>query len=59
MKMSASQAAKMARKGKDMGKPGKGFDAIVNKEKGKVGLERARKEAGAQFQKMRKKGLLQ
>ena len=53
--MSKSTAAKQARKGKDMGKPGKGFAAIVKKT---GGGEKGKKIAGAIFQKMRKAGKL-
>jgi hypothetical protein len=56
--MSASQAAKAAKKGTDMGSPGKGFSAGVDKLTPKYGKERAKKIMGAQFQNMRKKGQL-
>ena len=56
--MSKSIAAKKARKGVDLGKPGKGFAKIVSKAAPKYGKERAEKIAGAQFQKMRKAGKL-
>lgn len=56
--MSKSQAAKKARKGADMGKPGKGFGAIVKQATGKYGAKVAKKIAGAQFWKMRKAGKL-
>lgn len=56
--LSKSVAAKQARKGTDMGKPGKGFAAIVKKTQGKYGKTRAKKIAGAVFQKMRRAGKL-
>ena len=56
--MSPSAAAKAARAGKDLGKPGPGFAKIEAKAAGKYGKARAEKIAGAQFQKMRKKGQL-
>lgn len=52
--MSKSVAAKQARSGKDMGKPGKGFAAIANK----IGGAKGKRIAGAVFQKMRKQGKL-
>lgn len=59
MKMSKSQAAKMAKTGKDMGKPGKNFDKIAAKGAAEYGsAEAGKKVAGAIFQKMRKKGKL-
>lgn len=58
MKMSKSQAAKEAAAGKDLGKPGKGFQQIVAKAEGKYGKASAEKIAGAQFQKQRKAGKL-
>lgn len=56
--MTKSEAARKARKGTDMGKPGPGFQNIVNKTQGKYGLERAKKIAGAVFQKKRRSGTL-
>ena len=56
--MSKSAAAKAARAGKDMGKPGPGFANIVAKAKGKYGLARAKKIAGSVFQKKRRAGTL-
>lgn len=58
-KMSASQAAKAARKGTDMGKPGKNFDKIATKAGAKYGSKEAgERVAGAIFQKQRKAGKL-
>ena len=57
--MTASEAAKKARKGTDMGKPGKGFAKIAAKAGVKYGSEAAGKRvAGSVFHKMRKKGQL-
>lgn len=57
--MSKSTAAKQAVKGKDMGKPGKGFAKIVSSATKKYGsIDAAKKVAGAMFQKMRKGGKL-
>ena len=57
--MSKSEAAKKAVKGKDMGKPGKGFSKIVASATKQYGsVEKAKKVAGAIFQKLRKKGKL-
>lgn len=57
--MTKSQAAKKARSGADMGKPGKGFETGVKKMMGKgMSSKRAKKIMGAQFQKMRRKGML-
>lgn len=56
--MSKSAAATAARKGTDLGKPGKGFQAIVSKASKKYGTARAKKIAGAQFWKMRQKNQL-
>lgn len=57
--LSKSAAAKQARSGKDMGKPGKGFSKGV-KELVASGhsAQSARKIMGAQFQRMRKAGKL-
>lgn len=57
--MSKSKASKMARKGKDMGKKGKGFEKI----EASAGKEYGSKEAGERvagsiFQKLRKAGKL-
>lgn len=58
-KMSASQAAKQARAGKDMGKPGKNFQKIEDKAAAEYGSKAAGKRvAGAIFQKERKAGKL-
>ena len=58
-KMSASTAAKQARSGKDMGKPGKNFSKIADKAGKEYGSKAAgEKVAGAIFQKMRKAGKL-
>ncbi len=57
--LSKSTAAKEARSGKDMGKPGKNFSKIAasaGKEYGSA--EAGKKVAGAIFQKMRAKGKL-
>jgi len=57
--MSASTAAKQARAGKDMGKPGKGFKKVEAKAAAEYGSKEAGKRvAGAVFQKMRKAGKL-
>lgn len=56
--MTASQAAKKARSGTDLGAPGPGFANIVNKTKGKYGAATAKKIAGAIFQKKRRAGTL-
>lgn len=56
--MSKSTAAKNARAGKDIGKPGKGFAKIIAKTEGKYGKKVAEKIAGAKFQQMRKAGKL-
>lgn len=59
VKMSKSQAAKKARSGADMGKPGKNFEKIAEKAGKKYGSKAAgERVAGAVFQKMRKKGSL-
>ena len=57
--MSASKAAKVAKTGKDMGKPGKNFSKIANKAASEYGSKAAgQKVAGAVFQNMRKAGKL-
>jgi len=57
--MSKSKAAKSARKGTDMGKPGKNFGKIAaNAGKEYGSAEAGKKVAGAVFQKMRKAGKL-
>lgn len=57
--LSKAKAAKEARKGKDMGKKGKGFEKIENKAAKEYGSKKAgEKVAGAMFQKMRKAGKL-
>lgn len=57
--MSKSQAAKKARAGVDMGKPGKGFQKGVDQMVAKgMSKQRAQKIMGSQFQKMRRKGML-
>jgi len=57
--MSKSAAAKAARKGKDLGKPGKGFAKIAARAGAEYGSPAAGKRvAGAIFQKMRRKGKL-
>lgn len=53
--LSKSQAAKQARKGKDMGKKGKNFAKIAAKS---GGGEKGQRIAGAVFQKMRAAGKL-
>ena len=58
-KLTASQAAKQARAGKDMGAKGKNFNVIAEKAAKAYGSEeRGKKVAGAVFQKMRKAGKL-
>lgn len=52
----ASYSAKMARAGKDIGKPGKMFSKIAKKASRKYGKERGAKIAGAVLAKLRKKG---
>ena len=57
--MSKSAAAKKARSGADMGKPGPGFAKIAAKAGKEYGSAAAGKRvAGAVFQKMRKAGKL-
>lgn len=57
--MSKSAAAKKARKGVDMGKPGKGFAKIAASAGAKYGSAAAGKRvAGAIFQRMRRAGKL-
>jgi len=57
--MTASQAAKKARRGVDMGKPGKNFSKIAAKAGEQYGSKEAgERVAGAVFNKMRKKGKL-
>ena len=57
--LSKSQAAKQARSGKDMGKPGPGFNSIAAKAGQKYGSAAAGKRvAGAVFQRMRRAGKL-
>ena len=57
--MSKSKVAKMARKGKDLGKKGKNFSKIAAKAGKKYGSAAAgKKVAGAILQKMRKAGKL-
>lgn len=57
--MSKSTAAKKARKGDDMGKPGKGFARIAKSAGKEYGSEKAGdRVAGGVFQAMRKKGRL-
>lgn len=57
--MTKSEAAKKARKGKDMGKKGKNFDKIANKAgKEYDSKESGEKVAGAIFQKLRRQGKL-
>jgi len=57
--LSKSRAAKEARSGKDMGKPGKGFSKVEKKAAKEYGSKSAgAKVAGAIFQKMRKSGKL-
>lgn len=58
-KMSASQAAKKARAGTDMGSKGKGFDkGIAKLKKQGKSAESAKNIMGAEFQAMRKAGKL-
>lgn len=52
----ASYSAKMARAGKDIGKPGKMFKKIATKAGRKYGKARGEKIAGAVLAKLRKKG---
>ena len=57
--LSKSMAAKMAKKGTDMGKPGKNFAKIAAKAGKKYGsMTAGKKVAGAMFQNIRKKGML-
>ncbi len=57
--MTKSQAVKKAKKGKDMGKPGKNFAKIAAKAGKKYGSAQAGKRvAGAIFQNLRRKGAL-
>lgn len=57
--MSKSKAAKEAKSGKDMGKPGKGFAKVAAKAGAEYGSKEAGdKVAGSVFQKMRKAGKL-
>ena len=57
--LSKSKAAKMARSGKDLGKPGKNFSKIAAKAGQKYGSTSAgKKVAGAIFQNMRRAGKL-
>lgn len=57
--MSAPAAAKEARSGKDMGKPGKNFSKIAAKATNEYGSKEAGKRvAGAVFQNLRKAGKL-
>lgn len=57
--MNKSQAAKKARKGKDLGKKGKNFSKIAAKAAKEYGSASAGKRvAGAIFQKMRRAGKL-
>lgn len=56
--MSRGEVARKARQGEDLGNPGKGFDAGVNKLKSKVGKKIAERIMGAQMEKMRKRGQL-
>ena len=57
--MSKSQAAKKARSGADMGKPGKNFSKIAAKAGKEYGSKAAgERVAGAIFNKMRKAGKL-
>ncbi len=57
--MSKSMAVKTAKKGMDMGKPGKNFAKIAASAGKKYGSAAAGKRvAGAIFQKMRRKGAL-
>lgn len=57
--MSKGKAAKEARSGKDMGKPGKNFAKIAKSAGKEYGSkESGEKVAGSIFQKMRKSGKL-
>lgn len=57
--MSSSAAAKKARKGEDMGKPGKNFKKIASKAGKEYGSKSAgERVAGSIFAKMRKAGKL-
>lgn len=57
--MSKSAAAKKAAKGKDMGKPGKGFKkGVMTLVAGGKPLVNAKRIMGAMFQKMRRAGKL-
>ncbi len=57
--MTKSQAVKKARKGTDMGKPGKNFAKIASKAGKKYGSTAiGKKVAGSIFQKMRRSGKL-
>ncbi len=57
--LSASMAAKKARKGADMGRPGKEFGVIAKKAAKEYGsVEAGKRVAGAIFQKKRKAGTL-
>ena len=57
--MTPSQAAKKARAGTDMGKPGKGFAKIEAKAAAEYGSKAAgERVAGAVFNRMRKAGKL-
>lgn len=57
--MSKSAAAKKARSGADMGKPGKNFDKVAAKAAREYGsAEAGKRVAGAIFQKKRRAGTL-
>ncbi len=57
--LTKSQAVKQARKGKDMGKPGKNFAKIAKTAGKKYGsVETGKRVAGAIFGKLRKMGKL-
>ena len=57
--MTPSQAAKEAKRGTDMGKPGKNFAKISAKAAQEYGSKEAgQRVAGAVFQNLRKKGKL-
>jgi len=57
--LSKAKAAKEARSGKDMGKPGKGFKKVAEKAEKEYGSKEAgERVAGALFQKLRKSGKL-
>lgn len=57
--MTKSQAAKKARKGADMGKPGKGFKkGVKSLEAQGKSSQSAKNIMGAEFQKMRRAGKL-